>query len=169
MVAPTLAKESLMTRLPSGRYVAPGRHQGGDPSDASTWTNVLSDVPIFSDLSVRHLKRVAGAGRMVRFHEGATIIRVGTPGDALYVLVDGEVLVQRKGLPSVTLGAGSFFGEMALFDDSPRSATVVANGSALCLVITRTRLHKLLKSEPAIAIGLLKELARRLRVAQSVE
>jgi CRP-like cAMP-binding protein len=58
---------------------------------------------------------------------------------------------------------------MALFDDSPRSATVVANGPALCLVITRARLHKLLKSEPPIALGLLKELARRLRVAQSVE
>ncbi len=156
-----------MTRLPSGRYVAPsaGKH---DLSDASTWTNVLADVPIFSDLPNRHLKKVASAGRMMRFQEGSTIIRTGTPGDALYVVVDGEALVQRRGLPPVTLGAGSFFGEMALFDDSPRSATVVAKESAMCLVITRARLHKLLKSDPAISLGLLKELARRLRVAQSV-
>jgi CRP/FNR family cyclic AMP-dependent transcriptional regulator len=168
MVARTPAKESHMTRLPSGRYVAPGTPEK-DLSDASTWTNVLAEVPIFTDLSGRHLKKVAGAGRMVRFHEGASIIRAGTPGDALYVLVDGDVSVQRPGLPSVSLGIGSFFGEMALFDDSPRSATVVAEGPAMCLVITRARLHKLLKSEPAIAIGLLKELARRLRVAQSVE
>ena len=157
-----------MSRLPSGRYVAPASGQN-DLSDASSWTNVLADVPIFADLSSRHLKKVAAAGRIVKFHEGASIIREGTPGDALYVLVDGQVSVERRGLPAVVLGIGSFFGEMALFDDSPRSATVVANGPALCLVITRARLHKLLKSEPPIALGLLKELARRLRVAQSVE
>lgn len=157
-----------MTRLPSGRYVAPASGQY-DPSDAGSWTNVLADVPIFTDLSSRHLKKVAGAGRIVKFHEGASIIREGTPGDALYILVDGEVSVQRRSLPAVSLGIGSFFGEMALFDDSPRSATVVANGPVMCLVITRARLHKLLRTEPPIALGLLKELARRLRVVQSVE
>lgn len=157
-----------MSRLPSGRYVAPAAGHD-DPSDASGWTNVLAEVPIFTDLSSRHLKKVAGAGRIVKFHEGASIIREGTPGDALYILVDGEVSVQRRGLPVVTLGIGSFFGEMALFDDSPRSATVVAEGPVMCLVITRARLHKLLRSEPAISLGLLKELARRLRVAQSVD
>ena len=156
-----------MSRMPSGRYLAPGAQ--GDPSDASSWTNVLAEVPIFTDLSGRHLKKVAGAGRIVRFHEGASIIREGTPGDALYVLIDGEVSVLRPGLPVVTLGVGSFFGEMALFDDSERSATIVANEPVLCLVITRARFHKLLRTEPPIALGLLKELARRLRVAQSVQ
>jgi CRP-like cAMP-binding protein len=156
-----------MSRMPSGHYVAPTPK--GDPSDASSWTNVLAEVPIFTELSGRHLKKVAGAGRIVRFHEGASIIREGTPGDALYVLIDGDVSVQRRGLPVVTLGVGSFFGEMALFDDSLRSATIVANGAVLCLVITRARFHKLLRSEPPISIGLMRELARRLRVAQSVQ
>ena len=154
-----------MTRLPSPRP-APGARQE-NPADASGWTNVLAEVPIFSDLGRRHLKKVAGAGRMVRFHDGASVIRAGTPGDALYVLVDGKVSVRRRGLPAVELGIGSFFGEMALFDDSPRSATVVADGALVCLVITRGRFLKLLHTEPAIAVGLLKELARRLRVAQA--
>jgi CRP-like cAMP-binding protein len=155
-----------MSRMPSGRYATSAQK---DPSDAGGWTNVLAEVPIFTDLSGRHLKKVAGAGRVVRFHEGASVIREGTPGDALYVLIDGEVSVQRRGLPVVTLGIGSFFGEMALFDDSARSATIVANGPVLCLVITRARFHKLLRTEPPIALGLLRELARRLRVAQSVQ
>ena len=156
-----------MTRVPVGRFaLPPGRRD--DLSAAKGLTNVLAEVPIFTDLSQRHLRKVASASRLVRFHEGASIIREGTPGDALYVLVDGEVSVHRRGLPTLTLGIGSFFGEMALFDDSPRSASVVANGSVMCLVITRARLHKLLRSEPPIALGLLKELARRLRVAQSV-
>ena len=157
-----------MARMPSGRIV-PSATSQEDPSDPRGWTNVLAEVPIFTDLSSRHLKKVAGAGRLVRFHEGASIIQEGTPGDALYVLIDGEVNVHRPGLPAVTLGIGSFFGEMALFDDSPRSATIVASGPVLCLVITRARFHKLLRTEPPIALGLLKELARRLRVAQSVQ
>lgn len=155
-----------MAHLPSSRTTI---RSGFDPSDAAEWTNVLAEVPIFSELSRRHLKKVAGASRMMRFHDGAAIIRAGTPGDALYVLVDGEVSVRRKGLPAVALGIGSFFGEMALFDDSPRSASVVANGTVLCVVISRARFDKLLRSEPPIAIGLLRELARRLRVAQSVD
>lgn len=154
-----------MTRLPSPRPTPGTRHD--DPSDAGGWTNVLAEVPIFADLGRRHLKRVASAGRIVRFSDGAPIIRAGTPGDALFVVVDGNASVQRRGLPSVALGIGSFFGEMALFDDSPRSASVVADGPLVCLVITRARFHKLLRSEPAIAIGLLQELARRLRVAQA--
>jgi CRP/FNR family cyclic AMP-dependent transcriptional regulator len=154
-----------MTRLPSPRPTPGGRQE--DFSDASGWTNVLAEVPIFADLGGRHLKKVAGAGRIVRFPDGAPIIRAGTPGDALYVLVDGNVSVRRRGLPAVALGMGSFFGEMALFDDSTRSASVIATGPVVCLVITRTRFLKLLHTEPAIAVGLLKELARRLRVAQA--
>jgi CRP-like cAMP-binding protein len=164
----------MVARPGQGDDVAhiPSSHSTARPAfdqfKTSDWTNVLADVPIFAELSKRHLKKVAGASRIMRFHDGAAIIREGTPGDALYVLVDGEVSVRRKGLPAVTLGMGSFFGEMALFDDSPRSASVVANGIVLCLVISRARFDKLLRSEPPIAIGLLKELARRLRVAQSV-
>jgi CRP/FNR family cyclic AMP-dependent transcriptional regulator len=156
-----------MSRLPSPAPTpAVGPALSGDAGD---WTNVVGEVPIFAELSRRHLKKVAGAGRIVRFHDGATIIRAGTPGDALYVVVDGEVSVRRRGLPAVALGIGSFFGEMALFDDSPRSASVVAAGPVTCLAISRARFHKLLRSEPPIALGLLKELARRLRLAQSVD
>lgn len=156
-----------MTRMPSGQLVASRKQD--DPGDAKGWVNVLAEVPIFADLSGRHLRKVAGAGKLVRFHEGASIIQEGTPGDALYVLIDGTVTVLRPGLPDVKLGIGSFFGEMALFDDSPRSATIVAGEPVICLVITRARFHKLLRAEPPIAIGLLKELAGRLRTAQSVQ
>lgn len=161
-----------MARLPSARFLTPTPGAPAAPvdvpSDPRSWANVLADVPIFAELSDRHVRKVAGTGRIQKFHEGAQIILEGTPGDALYVLLDGQVDVQRRGLPVIPLGIGAFFGEMALFDDSPRSATVVARVPALCLVITRSRLHKLLRSEPAIALGLLKELARRLRVAQSI-
>jgi CRP-like cAMP-binding protein len=59
-------------------------------------------------------------------------------------------------------------GELALLDDGPRSATVLAEGDVLALTITRARFRKLLQAEPSIAIGVAEELARRLRSVQAV-
>jgi CRP/FNR family transcriptional regulator, cyclic AMP receptor protein len=138
-----------------------------DAGDATGWANVLAGVPLFAGLSRRHLRQVAGAGRIKRFHHGTQIVRSGEPGDAFYVVLDGQVSVARRGLAGISLGAGSYFGEMALLDGGPRSATVLADGPVTCLAITRTRFLKLLRSEPAISIAILTELAGRLRAIQS--
>jgi len=135
-----------------------------DPRD---WLNVLADVPLFAGLNTRHLRKVAGLGRIRRIHEGARVIRAGDPGDSLYVVLDGEVSVGRRGLPALTLGIGSFFGELALIDGGPRTATVVAKRPIVCLTIGRTPFLRLLRAEPAIAVAVLEELAGRLRAVQS--
>ena len=137
-------------------------------TDARDWANVLAGVPLFAELNRRHVNKVAALGRIRRFHDGMAIIRAGEAGDALYVVLDGEVSVRRPGLPVLSLGMGSFFGEMALLDSAARSATVLANGPVVCLSIGQSRFHKLLHSEPAIAIALLKEVAARLRRVQTV-
>jgi CRP-like cAMP-binding protein len=136
-------------------------------SDARVWSNVLATVPLFAGLSRRHLNKVAGAGRIARFHHQTAIVRAGEPGDTLYVVLDGEVSVRRPAAPELTLGMGSFFGEIALLDGGLRSATVVARGPVVCLAISHTRFAKVLRAEPAIAIAMLKELAARLRTAQA--
>jgi len=138
-----------------------------DPDDASTWTNVLAEVPLFRDLGRRNLAKVARTGRIARFHDQTPIVRAGERGEALFVVLDGAVDVRRRGHPDVRLGAGSFFGEMALLDGGVRSASVVAAGPVTCLVIGQSRFHKLLRGEPAIAIALLKEVAARLRAVQA--
>jgi CRP/FNR family transcriptional regulator, cyclic AMP receptor protein len=130
------------------------------------WLNVLADVPLFAGLSARQLRKVAGLGRIRRIHEGARVIRAGEPGDSLYVVLDGEVAIGRRGLPALTLGIGSFFGELALIDGGPRTATIVARSPLVCLTIGRTPFLKLLRSEPAIAVVMLEELAGRLRAVQ---
>lgn len=137
------------------------------PTDAREWANVLADVPLFANLNHRHLRKVAGQGRIRRFHEGASIVRAGEPGDMLYVVLDGEVSVIRRGLPPITLGIGSFFGELALLDEGPRGATVVAGTPVVCLTIGRSRFLKLLHTEPAIAVAVLREVARRLQAVQA--
>jgi CRP/FNR family transcriptional regulator, cyclic AMP receptor protein len=135
-----------------------------DPRD---WLNVLAEVPLFSGLSSRHLKKVASLGRIRRIHEGARVIRNGEPGDSLYIVLDGEVSVGRRGLSGLTLGIGSFFGELALIDGGPRTATVVAKTPLVCLTIGRAPFLKLLRAEPAIAITVLEELSARLRAMQA--
>src|SRR5689334_17952545 len=112
------------------------------------WVPVLADVPLFRNLSRRHLKRVASLARTRRFAAGAPIMRAGDAGSAFFVLLDGAVrVVTPKGRPK-RLRAGDFFGEMALLDDSPRSADVVADGDVLTMTISRSAFGKLLRSEP---------------------
>lgn len=139
----------------------------GTAAEAREWSNVLAHVPLFADLNRGHLKKVAGTGRIARFHDGSSIVRAGEPGDTLFVVLDGEVSVRRRGLPMLSLGIGGFFGEMAVLESNTRSATVLANGPVVCLAITQARFLKLLRAEPAIGIALLRELAARLRKAQA--
>jgi CRP/FNR family transcriptional regulator, cyclic AMP receptor protein len=130
------------------------------------WIPVLADVPLFRNLSRRHLKRVASLARMRRYGPGTTIVRAGDAGSAFFVLLDGTARVVTSKGRARRLGSGDFFGEMALLDDSPRSADVVADGEVLTMTISRSAFGKFLRSEPALALELLRTLAARLRAAE---
>lgn len=138
------------------------------PDDARGWSNVLAEVPLFAALNARHRRKVATAARIRRFSDGTLLVRAGQPGDALYVLLDGEVSVRPSGRPALTVGVGGFIGELALLDGGPRTATVVAKGPIVTLTITGRRFRKLLQSEPSIAVAVAEELARRLRTAHAM-
>jgi len=127
---------------------------------------VLAELPLFRNLSRRHLKRVASLARMRRFAAGTPIVRAGDAGSAFYVLIDGGARVVTPKGRARKLGSGDSFGEMALLDDSPRSASVVAEGDVLTMTISRTAFGKLLRSEPALSQELLRTLAARLRSAE---
>ena len=141
------------------------------PSDPSRvghdWLGTLAEVPLFEGLSKRHLRRIAKLAHIRRFAPGSIMVRTGDPGRSFFVLLDGSAKVVRSGRRSVRIGAGSFFGEMALIDDSPRSADVVAEDEVLTLTIDRPGFAKLLRSEPALSHALLRTLAARLRAAES--
>lgn len=144
--------------LPLGRG---SDHMGAD------WIPVLAEVPLFRGLSRRHLKRIAGVARTRRFAAGAPIVRSGEEGTTFYVLLDGSARVVPAGGKAVKLKAGDAFGEMALIDDVPRSADVVAEEELLAMTISRNAFEKLLRSEPALTLALLRTLAARLRSAQA--
>jgi CRP-like cAMP-binding protein len=128
------------------------------------WAPVLEQLPLFRGMSSRQLRRIRA--RAKRYAPGEAIVREGDPGNAFYVILDGEVRVDPPKGPSVTLKAGDSFGEMALLDGAPRSADIVAAGEVTVMVIGRAAFGKLLRSEPQMVSALLRTLAGRLRNAQ---
>jgi voltage-gated potassium channel len=126
------------------------------------WVPVLESVPLLAHLSKRHLRRVANLAQPVRFQANTAVVRKGTRGDAFFVIIDGEARVATS-TGVERLGALDFFGEMALIDGEPRSATVEAATEMLTMRIGREPFLKLLSSEPDIALGVMKELVRRVR------
>jgi CRP-like cAMP-binding protein len=131
-------------------------------------TDILRKVPLFGQLAPPDLDRVAEIARERSYPRNSVILFEDDPGDALYVVALGQVKVVligedgREVILSV-MGEGEFFGEMALIDDEPRSAHVIAMEDSSLLVIRREDFQDLLKQTPGIGLVLLRELSRRLR------
>src|SRR3954452_755419 len=157
-----------MSQLAAGATARAALSASHDPNRVGhDWLSTLEEVPLFEGLSKRHLRRIAKLARIRRFAPGSVMVRTGDTGRSFYVLLDGSAKVTRTGRRSLRLEAGAFFGEMALIDDSPRSADVVAEGEVLALTIDRSGFAKLLRAEPALAQALLRTLAARVRAAEA--
>jgi CRP-like cAMP-binding protein len=130
------------------------------------WLATLQEVALFEGLSKRHLRRVAKLARIRRFAPGSAMVRAGDNGRSFFVVLDGTARVVPASGRTSRLGIGDYFGEMALLDGAPRSASVVADGEVLALTIDRSSFGKLLRQEPALMQALLRTLAGRLRAAE---
>jgi CRP/FNR family transcriptional regulator, cyclic AMP receptor protein len=124
---------------------------------------LLRSVSIFKGLNDKQLKSLAEAGKESSFAQGATIIEEGEPGVGFYMILSGSVEVRRGGKALAKLSAGNFFGEMTLLDNMRRSADVVATAPATCFVLSGWSFAGIIRSDPEIALGLLKEMVKRLR------
>jgi CRP-like cAMP-binding protein len=126
----------------------------------------LSEVPLFQTLSKRHLRRVARLAEL-RTYYGSLVCRAGTPGDALFIVLNGTAQVETPQGNITRLEAGDVFGELALVDEAPRAATVTAAGQLTVARIPRSGFTKLLQEEPGIAVGLIGGLTRIVRDVQA--
>ena len=135
------------------------------PSEtARLWADVLGRVPLFAGVPARHVRKIATLGSLARFEAKEPIVNAGDPGEAFYVILSGRAKVRRaSGRAVAELGPGAYFGEMALLDGAPRSATIVAATGTACLMLTRKRFTKVLRDEPTVALALLRTLAARVR------
>ena len=128
----------------------------------------LSRIEIFSELPQADIARLASVTRQRSFKKGDVIVHEGEMGVAFYVIASGKVDVLKTvgNTESVVanLGEGSFFGEMALFDNHMRSASVRAATDCDCLVLTKWDFNaELTTGGCRIAVAMLAILARRIR------
>ena len=128
---------------------------------------MIGSVPFFSSLDARDRKKLLAQGKVMSYKAGDAIVAEGTTGVGFFLILDGKAEVQKKGKVLATLSKGQFFGEMSLIDDLPRSADVVALQPTKCWAITSWSFAALIKVQPQLALGMLKELVKRLRAAQS--
>ena len=135
------------------------------PSLGRKGVALLEKVPLFNGLSKRHLRRIAGLADEARFPAGRVIVQTGSRGNAFYVIVEGtaKVLAGYSSRTLARLGPGDFFGELALLDGGPRTASVVAAEPLTAIRIQRAQFRKMLRSEPEVGLKILEELAGRLR------
>jgi len=127
----------------------------------------LAQLPLFSTCSKKDLRLVASKATPLDIPAGRTIIEEGAPGKEFFVIDSGTATVKRNGRKIATLGPGSAFGELALLDGGPRTATVVAETDLSVLILTRPEFAGLLDEVPGLSRKLLQGLAGRLREADS--
>lgn len=130
------------------------------------WVNVLAEVPLFQQVPKRHLRKLADQAIEARYQPHSRIVRKGERGETFFVILDGTARVQG-GRRAKRLGAGDFFGEMALLDGEVRSATVTAETEVHVMRISRRRFLQMLERDPKFAIMMLKALTARLRAAEA--
>ena len=124
---------------------------------------LIRQVPLFADLSKRELEEIASIADEIDFAEGKELIREGARGREFFVLLDGAVDVTQDGHRINQLGAGDFFGEIALvLPDCVRTATVTASTPVEALVVTGQDFHSLLQRSSSIELKVMKAAASRL-------
>lgn len=126
----------------------------------------LAAVPLFDGFSKRHLRRLAAEADVVEFERERAIVEEGQAGEAMYVVLSGGARVIRAGRMVGALVPGDFFGELSALDGGPRTASVVSDTPMEVLRVFRHTLQRMIEDEPALAMGLLVGLARRLRQVQ---
>lgn len=141
------------------------------------YEEVLAQTPLFADLTRRELETIGKSCRERSYPQGATLIQQGDTGAGLFIIISGhaEVVQDVKDLDDTTvrrnlatIGPGDVIGEMALLDDLPRSASVIATEPCRCLLLPLWDFRAVLRESPDIAIKLLGVLSRRLRQAEQV-
>jgi CRP-like cAMP-binding protein len=130
--------------------------------------DLLARVPIFADLPPADLRQVAALSHPRRFAAGETVFREGDHSNTCYIVRTGHARAIRehsdgRQIALATFGPGDIFGELAMFDDEERSATIEAIDATDTLAILGPDMRRLMLQRPEIAVALAAALARRLR------
>jgi CRP-like cAMP-binding protein len=120
-------------------------------------------VPVFTELRDDFLVRLASIMEELSFPAKYTIFTQGEEGRSLYILVSGRVRVHIGNRDLAQLEQGTCFGEMAVFDAEPRSASVTTLEACECLMLTQQQLYEAIEETPGIAVNMIRLMSRRIR------
>ena len=138
-----------------------------DPAPRQDPVASLQRVELFAGMDRRQSEQIARLLKERRFAKGETVIMEGSGGAAFFIIESGEASVSSKGVTLATLGRGQYFGEVALIDGGPRSATVTAATDLVCYALTFWEFRPLVERNGTIGWRLLQALAKQLRDAVS--
>lgn len=127
-----------------------------------TTDELLAKVPLFKDLDKKHLQHVASLATRLDLPAGRELTREGAVGHEFLIVLEGEVEVRHGDKVVATRGPGEFFGEIALLENRPRTATVVSKTPVAVEVIGQREFATLLDDEPEVAAKLKEAMATRL-------
>ena len=127
----------------------------------------LKSIWLFSGCSASEIRKIRGSLDELTVAPGKVLCEEGDIGREFFVIASGTASVRRKGRKVATLGPGDYFGELALLDRKPRSATVISEGDLQILVLGQRQFNAILESMPSIARKLLSATATRLREADA--
>jgi CRP-like cAMP-binding protein len=127
----------------------------------------LAKVPLFSGIKPKDLKKLGKRMTERSFNEGDEITREGESGIGFFVIEDGNATVSVGGDIVRTLGPGEHFGEVALIDSGPRSATIIASTDLRCRGMSAWEFRPFVEEHPEVAWALLETLVGRLREAEN--
>ena len=128
---------------------------------------IFARVPLFAGMREKDLRQLAKRLTARRFREGQTITVQGQTGIGFFVIEEGTAAVEVEGEVVRTLGPGDYFGEVALIDSGPRSATVTATSDLRCRGLTAWEFRPFVQEHPEVAWAMLQYLVVRLREAEA--
>lgn len=132
--------------------------------------HLLKNIPYFSELTIEEMQNLVANSEKQKYPRGSVVLNKDDVGDETYLIMIGRVKVvvahtDGKEIILNILKSGDFFGEMAVFDNLPRSASVVADEDCELLIVSRDAIKDQIKRNPQIAFKMLADMSRRLRDA----
>jgi cAMP-dependent protein kinase regulator len=130
--------------------------------DEAIYRSYLAQVPMFKACTSAQIDELSQLANGLAFDPNQVLVREGDPADEFYVIGSGEAVVTRAGNEVARLGEGDFFGELALFADEPRIATVTATTGITLVGLNRTAFQRMLDDAAPFRDAVLRGMAHRL-------
>jgi CRP-like cAMP-binding protein len=124
--------------------------------------DLIASMPLFAGCSKKELRELTRIVRPVEYPAGHVLIRQGEHGSECYLIVEGEVDIERDGVKLNTLGPGDMVGEIALISSIVRTATVTTTTAVQLLVIAAINFKRIVRDNPTIAVHVLESLSERI-------